>query len=228
MLKKSILNSLAKWKAKLKPDPYSGQDTKQRFETIFAQNDWKDTESISGPGSNSEQTKEVISTVENVIETYGISSLLDVPCGDFGWMSKVDLKGARYTGGDIVDELIETNKVRYADRKEVQFEVIDLITDTLPKADLLLVRDCLVHLHSDLIHSALNNIKRSGIRYVLMTTFTERKYNTDIHTGDWRPLNLQIEPFNLPPPLAIFNENCTENNGAYRDKCLALWDVKTL
>lgn len=228
MLKKSILKSLANWKAKLKSDPYSGQDTKQRFKTIFAQNDWKDAESISGPGSNSEQTQEVISIVERVIKDYGVSSILDLPCGDFGWMSTVNFQGASYTGGDIVDELIQSNREKFAERKEVQFEVIDLINDLLPNADLLLVRDCLVHLNSELVQSALANIKSSRIQYVLMTTFVERSFNVNIHTGDWRPLNMQIAPFNLPQPIAIFNEKCTENNGAYSDKSLGLWDVKSL
>ena len=50
----------------------------------------------------------------------------------------------------------------------------------------------------------------------------------DIPTVKWRTLNLQIEPFNFQLPIKVINENCTENNGRYKDKCLGLWEVKNL
>ncbi|MGH8131321.1 MAG: hypothetical protein ACRES3_10755 [Steroidobacteraceae bacterium] len=55
-----------------------------------------------------------------------------------------------------------------------------------------------------------------------------RARNERIVAGEWRPLNLQPPPFGLPPPLRLINENCTEGNGAYRDKALGLWDLTTL
>ena len=35
-------------------------------------------------------------------------------------------------------------------------------------------------------------------------------------------------PFNFPPPLRLVNENCTEGDGAYGDKCLGLWRLADL
>ena len=47
-------------------------------------------------------------------------------------------------------------------------------------------------------------------------------------TGDWRVLDLEREPFHLPPPARILNEGCTEGGGAFADKSLALWRVADL
>jgi len=99
-----------------------------------------------------------------------------------------------------------------------------LIEDHLPSADLILCRDCLVHLSYDDIRNALKNICSSNIRYLLTTTFPNRE-NRDIETGQWRPLNLEAHPFFLPKPIAVINENCSESKGAYSDKSLALWDL---
>ncbi len=211
--------------SRLKPDPYAGMGTRERFETIYRSNDWRDNESVSGPGSTNAQTLEVISIVEAVINEHQVGSVLDLPCGDFGWMRRVDLQGASYVGGDIVHDIIQKNVESYGSIPNVDFQVLDLIESELPKADLIIVRDCLVHLSEEQIHLALENMQRAGIDLILTTTFTEHKTNYDIQTGDWRPINLQHPPYNWPTPLAIFNERCTENNGKYTDKSLALWAV---
>lgn len=215
-------------KSKLKPDPYKGLSTHERFKTIYENNDWTDTESVSGPGSAKSQTEEVKRIVESVISSYSIQSILDVPCGDFGWMNEVDLQGASYVGGDIVEPLIQSNQKKFSQRSDVQFQIMDLISDPLPKADLLIVRDCLVHLSDELILKALDNIKKSEAKWLLTTTFTSRSFNPNIHTGDWRPINLQKPPFNLGNPEKFFSEKCTENEGKFKDKSLALWEINTL
>jgi hypothetical protein len=49
--------------------------------------------------------------------------------------------------------------------------------------------------------------------------------NADIEDGDWRMLNLERAPFNLPPPTDVLLEQCLENDGAYADKALGLWQL---
>jgi hypothetical protein len=74
----------------------------------------------------------------------------------------------------------------------------------------------------------LLNLKQSKITYLLTTTFSDRIENKDIVTGDWRTLNLEIAPFNFPKPSQLFNEHCTEAQGAFADKCLGLWKVENV
>jgi hypothetical protein len=207
---------------------FHGKDLKTTFTEIYHSNLWKGKESLSGTGSDTAQTQVLIEELGNLLSLYDIKSILDVPCGDFNWMNRVKLAGATYVGGDIVNELIQANMESYKDNSNVRFDIIDIIKDELPKADLLFCRDCLVHLSYKEIFKAILNIKKSKSTYLLTTTFTNHPINYNITTGDWRTLNLERAPFNFPKPIHIINENCTEGNGEYKDKSLFLWEIKNL
>ncbi|MGE7610416.1 class I SAM-dependent methyltransferase, partial [Peribacillus frigoritolerans] len=115
-----------------------------------------------------------------------------------------------------------------SDQNNVQFFHMDITKDRLPTGDLILCRDCLVHFSLSDIHSALNNFKAGESSYLLTTTFTNLTFNQEIITGSWRPLNLEIEPFNFPKPILVINENFTEGEMNYTDKSLALWDLNII
>ena len=68
----------------------------------------------------------------------------------------------------------------------------------LPAADAVLCRDCLVHFSLADVWAALGNIRDSGARYLIATTFSDRTYNDDAHTGCWRTLNMEAPPFAFP------------------------------
>ena len=193
------------------------------FTHIYKNNAWGGKDSVSGTGSDTSQTQQIISQLPTLLRHLEISTLLDVPCGDFKWMASVDLDGINYIGGDIVGAIIHGNKK--FERKNINFQKLDIINNALPNSDLILCRDCLVHFSINDIFLALNNMFKSKSQYLLTTTFTRRKQNHDIRTGQWRPLNLQIPPFNFPQPLTTIVEGCTEGNGAFVDKTLALWKI---
>nr|WP_244199897.1 class I SAM-dependent methyltransferase [Amycolatopsis thailandensis] len=201
--------------------------TQDRFTYIFRSRLWTSS-SVSGPGSESVQTQGLREQLPALLERFGVRTLLDLPCGDFGWLSEVDLDLDRYIGADIVTDLVEANAARFRDDPVREFRTLDLTGDPLPAADLVLCRDCLVHLSFADIERALSNLRRSGSRYLLTTTFTELGANNDIVTGDWRPLNLCREPFGFPEPLAVLVEGCTEEGGAYADKSLGLWEIASI
>ncbi|MFJ9472526.1 class I SAM-dependent methyltransferase [Streptomyces caniferus] len=195
-------------------------------------------ESRSGLGSNLVQTAALRSELPRLVGELRVSSLLDAPCGDFFWMSMIELGVDTYIGADIVPGLIERNRVRFA-RPNQEFRVIDLTQDQLPQVDLIFSRDCLVHLSDRDIHRALINVKRSGSKYLATTTFTERTRNAgDMEAGGWRPLNLCLAPFLLPKPFRLINEQCTEvyvtnENGVevehrFADKSIGVWRIADL
>lgn len=199
----------------------------ETFQYIYQANHWSGGESVSGEGASVEQTRQLQTELPALLRELRVDVLLDLPCGDFGWMKDIDLPVSRYIGADIVPELIRLNQQQYAGPAR-RFEVIDMTRDALPAADLLLCRDCWVHLSFADIHRALANLKQSSIRYLLTTTFVAGQKNEDITTGDWRVLNLELPPFNFPPPLQLIDERCTEGNGNFQDKRLALWSVASL
>src|ERR1035437_7717295 len=89
-----------------------GQDNGLKvFDEVHLINSWGSAESISGVGSDIEQTKVVIETLPQIFKKYNIKSFLDAPCGDFNWMKNVDLSDiTKYIGGDIVNSIVESNK----------------------------------------------------------------------------------------------------------------------
>jgi hypothetical protein len=184
-------------------------------------------ESVSGPGSSLAQTTEMRQRLPQLLQSIGAQSLLDAPCGDFNWMRQVALGVKEYTGVDVLKELVETNQKQYGGNGR-RFLQLDLSSDVLPRADVILCRDCLVHFSFHDIMRTLANFRRGGSSYLLMTTFPHRTANADIQTGGWRPLNFELGPFRLPPPLRLINEKCTEDNGRYADKSLGLWKLDDL
>jgi hypothetical protein len=196
--------------------------TEDIFTDIYRRNKWGAKDSVSGPGSDSHQTRVIARELLVLFNEFNISTMLDIPCGDFHWMKSVDLKGINYTGADIVKDLIQRNRERY-ERDSIRFQSLNLIRDNLPKVDLIFCRDCLVHFSFEDIFRALHNICESQSEFLLTTTFTDRKDNHDIVTGQWRVLNLEVAPFMLPNPLRTINEECTQGNGLYKDKSLDLW-----
>lgn len=198
---------------------------KQVFTLVYEQNLWNDPESVSGPGSTFEITKNIRASLPELFKTYHIKSMLDIPCGDFNWMQFVEMNGIEYIGADIVEELIEKNHRQFATERR-SFRMLDLVKDPLPKVDLVLCRDGLVHLSDKQIKQALKNIKKSGSTYLLATNFTEKEFNMKIGTTRWRPLNFGISPFNFPKPFMIIRENVEVES--FRDKSLCLWAIKDL
>ncbi len=193
------------------------------FSTIYNNNVWNSIESVSGVGSEIKNTKTIIEEIPKLIKTYNIKKFIDCPCGDFNWMKYVISDNIVYEGYDIIDCVIIKNREKY----NYIFGKMNIINDKIPECDLLFCRDLFVHFSYNDIYKTIKNIKSSNIKYLLTTTFPNHK-NNDISTGSWRPLNLQDDPFNFCNPIEIINENCTENNGIYNDKSLALWNIKDI
>src|SRR5687768_1532620 len=142
-------------------------------------------------------------------------------------MATIELGDVRYIGADLLPELIQDNARRHTHPRR-EFRVLDLLSSPLPAADLVLCRDCLVHLSFADIGRAIANLRAARATYLLTTTFPEQTVNEEIRTGDWRPLNLETGPFHWPAPQELLNEGCTEANGVFADKSLGLWRLETL
>lgn len=201
------------------------QSRKDVFSGYYKTNQWGDKDSRSGVGSNLDTTEVVRNRLPEISRQYGVSTLVDVPCGDFFWMKSVDFSGIdnfRYVGCDIVPDMIAANQNIHGDDRH-RFVVLDACVDAPPKGDLIFCRDCLVHLSIDDVILALGNFLNSGSTYLLTTTYPETPENADIVSGLWRTLNLSAPPFNFPEPILVVNENYMAQEGRYRDKSLGLW-----
>lgn len=195
------------------------------FTRHYERRDWHEPETTSGRGSSLHRTTAIRRALPGLFTEFAVRSVVDAGCGDFNWFGTVDVVLDSYLGVEVVEQLVAMNRSRYGTARR-QFAALDIIRDRLPRADLVLCRDCLVHLRTRQISAALRNFRRSGFPYLLATTFTGNHPNQDVPLGGWRPLNLEREPFNLGPPLRLISESESVEDPRYLDKSLGLWALR--
>lgn len=195
------------------------------FTHIYKTKFWMLGQSVSGLGSELRVTQRMRPQLSALIKRFGISSIADAPCGDLHWMRHVDMGTCRYIGYDIVQELVDRNTKLFGETKE--FRHFNLIDNVIEKVDLIICRDMLAHLTHEQIVKVLRNFKKSGSKYILMTTGLTTKDNSpDITTGEVRRINFELPPFNFPRPLALIEEDIPFE--CERGKHLALWFLDDL
>ena len=204
-----------------------------KFLYIYKTEYWKGegNGSLSGGGSNEVSTNIFISELRDFIIESKVTSLVDIPCGDWKWMSKVDLNNVNYIGCDVVPDLIKSNNKIFK-KPNVNFLVKDLIKEDLPQSDLILVRDLLVHLDDSDIVKCLCNIKKTNYKYIGITNYPNLEENKKRLLGDylrfgdkWRAINLTKEPYNLPEPTLNLSDNNDLSN-IDKGKYISIWENK--
>ena len=186
----------------------------EKFTKIYKINYWSDSESVSGPGSNEKNTRNLINKINKIIKDYSVRSIVDAPCGDLNWMKKILYKQkVKYIGIDIVIDLIKFNKKKFS-INNVSFCRSDITSKIIPDCDLLISRDFLFHLSYNDIKKFLKNLLKSNIKYFLTSNHFHPGYkknfkNRDIISGDFRKINLFESPFNFEKKYErIINDNC--------------------
>jgi len=201
-------------------------DVRDLFTEVYKQNTW-DSESRSGQGSSVKAAVNIIRELPLLLQSIEVTSMLDVPCGDFMWMQQVDLSGIHYTGADIVPPMIEANQTHFG-REDRRFQTIDLMNDPLPKVDLIFCRDCFIHLTLPMIFAALRNIAASEAQWLLTSSYLWRGFPNNEEVSEvmlgGRRINLEVEPFYFCPPRRIIPEH--EVLDFCGDKCLCLWRIE--
>ena len=199
--------------------------SKEVFSEIYDTNLWNSKESGSGEGSTLESTVNIRKQLPEIIARYNIQSLLDAPCGDYNWMSHVQ-KECIYIGGDIVQSVVNRNQKRHSSDK-VNFIHLDITSSEIPKVDLIFCKDCFQHLSYEKVKLAINNFKKSGSKYLLVTSYPKTWRNHDIYDGDYRPLNLLTPPFSLQKPILIVEEK-SKLKTVEPDKTMYLYELSSL
>jgi hypothetical protein len=127
-------------------------------------------ETRSGPHSTLESTSVLRPALEHWLKAHGVRRLVDAGCGDFNWLSAVDLGGLQlYAGYDIVPELIKRNQELYGGRRGHFFTTGDITRTPLVACDAVLCRHVLGDLHPAGAQRALENFRASGAAWLLAT-----------------------------------------------------------
>jgi hypothetical protein len=198
---------------------------REAFASHYRNRGWLEAETVSGRGSTLQRTAAIRAAIPDLLRELAVHSVLDAGCGDFNWFGTMGVELDRYVGVEVVPELAAEDQRRFGDAVH-HFVALDVTRDPLPRADLVLCRDCLVHLKTRQALAALDNFRRSGATWLLATTFTGDHANADAPLGGWRPLNLARAPFELGEPLRLLSEAATVEDRRYADKSLGLWPLQ--
>lgn len=177
---------------------------KDVFENIYKKNIWSMRGGYgSGPGSLPEKTVEYRNFLQDFIKKNKIKTILDAGCGDWQFSKLIDWSGLSYVGIDIVPFLIEENNKKYS-CKNIKFYKKNIITDDLPKADLIIAKDVLQHLSNENIFKFLPKLKNYKFTLLINDSGSE---NTDCKNGNFRKMDLRKPPYNLDGKEVFFFEN---------------------
>src|ERR1700737_2103348 len=118
----------------------AGLSLEQRFRRIHDTNLWGAPASASGLGSEMDATAVLRAELPRLLQRLGVTSLLDAPCGDAGWINSTNL-GVRLIGVDIVPLLIERLQASAAAGEiKGEYHLADITRDFLPRCDATLCR----------------------------------------------------------------------------------------
>lgn len=186
------------------------------FDRIYREGLWGAVGS-SGVGSTDKATEHLQTALPELLERYGIRSVIDGGCGTSRWLRRaIGGRVESYLGLDISRVVIEAWE---ADDRPPgwSYRRHDLASRTVAeRADLVIARDVLVHLP---LARGLQYLRHAGqaARWLLATHWPG-KPTEDIAVGGWRPLDLTAPPFGLPAPVEIIPE-------VDAGKTLALFDL---
>lgn len=156
----------------------------------------------SGAGSDPQAAKPYIALLQNYITDPRFHKIVDLGCGDWQIMNKINIPSDKeYYGYDVVPSIIATNQANHT-AANVHFTQVTSLRDFKAKnitGDLLIVKDVLQHWPDAEIKYFLQNIL-PDFKYALITNaykVTSQRQNINIELGHFRPLDLQGAPYNL-------------------------------
>ncbi len=208
LLEYLIPKKLREWKHNLSVAKYKNLSVEEIFSKIYDENLWggEKGEFISGLGTINKNTALYIEACVHFIRKNNIRSVLDIGCGDFTVMSKVvQATGVSYTGADVAKNLIEHNRKIFG-TDTIRFIHLDAITDELPPADLITIRQVLQHLGNSQIASILPKAIGAS-RYLMITEHIPSgkniRYNLDKLAGPHIRLIKNSGVFVEHPPFSL-------------------------
>jgi len=213
MLPAPLMKYYHRWKLARSRKANLARPIKEVFTRVYEEHQWgaAGDEYCSGSGSSELHASRYAAVVKQLIEDKGITTMVDLGCGDFMIGKALRTDGVRYIGIDIVDGLIRRNQEAYGDAN-TSFLCLDMVMDQLPNGDLCLIRQVLQHLSNTQIVSVLQKTKK--YRCVLVTEHypapfvkcrpnLDKPHGPDTRIYDDSAVYLDQPPFNVPSQSII-------------------------
>jgi len=176
------------------------ENDRQVFSDIYKNNVWCGG---SGSGSDPKHAMPYLELLQKYFNDKRFGKIVDIGCGDWQLMARISIpRKTSYVGYDVVQEVIDANNRKFA-KPNVQFIAINSLKEIEDvKGDLLIVKDVLAHWPNAQVQyflaKILPNYKYALITHDIVNTFDKSNIrNRNIELGDYRPVDVREEPFNL-------------------------------
>lgn len=182
---------------------------------LWGNNNNPDYVGSSGPGSRIEYNKDrYIPFLKKFITDKNISSVVDLGCGDFLCGKEIyDSLSVTYTGYDIYEDLVKSNKKNYKFPK-YNFIHLDVCNqkEKITSADLCIVKDVLQHWSNQSIYKFMDYLINSKkFKYILIINCcNDANDEGDTNDGGWRSLSCDYYPLRKYKPTKLGNYNTKE------------------
>jgi hypothetical protein len=172
MFRSTVRRALFKIFPNLDPDHYRSEFADKSpgeiFTAIYRKKLWGGHFSLgacSGSGSRDPTVvAPYVDAVRKSLLDLGHPSVVDIGCGDFYVGSQLIDCCARYIACDVVDFVIAQNRRKYP---QVDFRVLDAVSDDLPSGDVVLIRQVLQHLSNQQVSKILSKLRQ--YQYAIIT-----------------------------------------------------------
>jgi 2-polyprenyl-3-methyl-5-hydroxy-6-metoxy-1,4-benzoquinol methylase len=157
---------------KIRTDPIIQNNIKHTFEEIYRNKLWGNSGNevfYSGYGSHDLGVADVYKdSIIKVLSSYQKKlNAVDVGCGDFNIGKMIRPMCELYTAIDIVNPLIEFNKIKYKSLN-VDFLCLDITKDEIPSGDIIFIRQVFQHLSNKSIKNCLSQVTKK-FKYIVFT-----------------------------------------------------------
>ena len=193
--------------------------TKIYEDCIWGNDNSSDYKGCSGGGASytfNENT--LIPFIAGFITTKGITSVVDIGCGDFQIGTAIFSRcPILYTGVDVYKQIIDRNMKMWPEHNWLRFNAATN-PEKLPESDLLIVKDVLQHWCNDEIYDFLDTvIETKKFKYIIIVNCCAQSYNMqDIEREQlnsvhrYRPLTASMFPLKKYRPEMLFNYKTKE------------------
>jgi len=182
-------------------------------EKIWGDNGEREYAGSSGGGSAVDYNKNTyIPFLKEVIKKNKVKSIVDLGCGDFkcGRLIYDDLD-ISYTGYDVYKKIVDYNTQTHP---KYTFKHLDFCNqkEEIIKADMCILKDVLQHWTTQDIYTFLDYLVNNNcFKFILIVNCChQHDDNTNIQTGDFRPLSSNFLPLKKYNPTRVYTYGTKE------------------
>ena len=153
----------------------------------------------SGKKSLNLNNKFYINCLNQNIEKYNISSIIDIGCGNWEIYENINMNNINYLGIDNDENIIKLNLEKYGN-DTIKFIKKDILKyDDIPKVDLFIIKDVIQEMSNDNIKKIIDKIIGLKPKLIIITSDIlpySINYNLNVKNGLYRPISLENKLFN--------------------------------